>query len=187
MYVEQVNLKWWWAGQSSLTLDVTLSVAQWNRDLKTVGIWNLEIWNPETFEIQTFGRLDFKWFGFKWSGYSYAYSYSPNHSKTGPFEIRTFLSRFQMVFDKMAALCQDFRSRLSENRTKWQPFCQPLENRTPLEHRTDHSHSNFECVRYSSPTVYLRIAIVSHFIFHCIYVKTFQTDHWRPKSDPHHK
>ena len=26
-----------------------------------------------------------------------------------PFKIRTFLSRFQMVFDKMAAICPDFR------------------------------------------------------------------------------
>ena len=35
---------------------------------------------------------------FKWSGFSYQ-----------PFEIRTFLSGFQMVFDKMAAICPDFK------------------------------------------------------------------------------
>ena len=46
---------------------------------------------------------------FKWLGFSYGYSYSPNHLKTGPFEIQTFLSGFQMVFDKMAAICLDFK------------------------------------------------------------------------------
>ena len=44
---------------------------------------------------------------FKWSGLSYGYS--PNHLKTRPFKIRPFLSGFQMVFDKMAAICQDFK------------------------------------------------------------------------------
>ena len=39
---------------------------------------------------------------FKWSGFSYGYS--PNHSKTGPFKIRTF--------------CLDFKQFL----TKWSPF-----------------------------------------------------------------
>ena len=33
---------------------------------------------------------------FKWWGFSYGYS--PNHSKTEPFKIRMFLSRFQMFF-----------------------------------------------------------------------------------------
>ena len=70
----------------------------------TVGIWNLSIWNPETFEIPTFWRLDFKW-----SGFSYVQIYSPNHLKTGPFKIGTFLSRFQMVFDKMAAIWLYFK------------------------------------------------------------------------------
>ena len=36
------------------------------------------------------------------------YSYGPNHSKTGPFKIWTFLSRFQIVFAKLAAICLDF-------------------------------------------------------------------------------
>ena len=45
---------------------------------------------------------------FKWLGFSYGYSYSPNHLKTGPFQIRTFLSGFQMVFDLMAGICPDF-------------------------------------------------------------------------------
>ena len=39
-------------------------------------------------------------------GFNYVYSFSPNHLKTRPFEIWTFLSGFQMVF------------------TKWQPFVQ---------------------------------------------------------------
>ena len=38
---------------------------------------------------------------FKWSGFSYSYSQ--------PFENWIFLSRFQMVFDKMAAICSDFK------------------------------------------------------------------------------
>ena len=49
---------------------------------------------------------------FKWSGLSWwplSYGYSPNHLKTRPFKIRPFLSGFQMVFDKMAAICQDFK------------------------------------------------------------------------------
>ena len=44
---------------------------------------------------------------FKWSGFSYGYG--PNHLKTGPFEIQTFLFGFQMVVDKMAAICPDFK------------------------------------------------------------------------------
>ena len=35
--------------------------------------------------------------------------YSPNHSKTLSFEIWMFLSRFQMVFDEMAAIYLDFK------------------------------------------------------------------------------
>ena len=31
----------------------------------------------------------------------------PNHLKTRPFEIWTFLLGFQMVFDKMVAICLD--------------------------------------------------------------------------------
>ena len=45
----------------------------------------------------------------KWSGISYDCSYSPNPLKTGPFEIRTFLSGFQMILDKMAGICPDFK------------------------------------------------------------------------------
>ena len=64
-----------------------------------MGSWNPTIWKPKTLEIQTFWRLDFKW-----SGFSYGYTFSPNRSKTGTLKIHTFLSRFQIVFDKLAAI-----------------------------------------------------------------------------------
>ena len=75
----------------------------------TVGIWNWTIWNQETFEIWTFWSSDFKWSGFQMLGFNYGYSFSSNHSKTGPFKIRTFLSGFKMFFDKMAAICPNFK------------------------------------------------------------------------------
>ena len=37
------------------------------------------------------------------------YNCGPNHSKTGPYKIRKYLPRFQMVLDKMAAICLDFK------------------------------------------------------------------------------
>ena len=66
---------------------------------RTVGIWNPTIQNC------TFWRSDFKWLGF-----SYGYSYSPNHLKTRPFQIRTFLSKFQMFLtNKMETICLNFK------------------------------------------------------------------------------
>ena len=50
-----------------------------------------------------------KHLNFKWSGYNNGHSSSPNHLKTESYEIWMFLSRFQMVFDKMAAICPDFK------------------------------------------------------------------------------
>ena len=47
----------------------------------------------------------------KWSGFSYGDS--PNHLKTGPFKIWTFLSEFQMDFDKIAVTCPDFNGLTS--------------------------------------------------------------------------
>ena len=44
---------------------------------------------------------------FKWSGLSY--TFSPNHSKIGPFKFPKFCLDFKMVFDKMAAICPDFK------------------------------------------------------------------------------
>ena len=54
---------------------------------------------------------------FEWSGFSFGFGYSPNYSKTRPFEIQMFLSGFQMVSEKMAAVCPDFKwlgSRISD-------------------------------------------------------------------------
>ena len=64
-----------------------------------VGIWNATIWSPDFLKV-----------GFQIVRFLNGFSYSLNHSKTGPFEIKTFLSGFRMVFDKMAAICPDFRS-----------------------------------------------------------------------------
>ena len=50
--------------------------------------------------------------------YGYSFKFSPNHSEIGP--IQTFLSRFQLVFDKMV-LCPDFRSN-----SKSKPFATQL-------------------------------------------------------------
>ena len=33
----------------------------------------------------------------------------PNHLKTSPFKIGMLLSGFQMVFDKIAGICPDFK------------------------------------------------------------------------------
>ena len=33
----------------------------------------------------------------------------PNHLKTRPLKIWTFLDEFQMIFDQMAAICSNFR------------------------------------------------------------------------------
>ena len=72
--------------------------------------------------------------------YIYIYIYSPNLLKTRPFKILTFLSEFQMVFDKMVAFCPDFKSH-----SKYRPFeTQPI---------LDHSKSRQ--VRISDPTVCL--------------------------------
>ena len=77
----------------------TRSQLQWGfeicKHLKSANIWNLQ-----TFEIWTF------WISLS-SGCSY--SYGPNHSKTSPFKIQSFLSRLQMVFDKMTVICPDFK------------------------------------------------------------------------------
>ena len=52
----------------------------------------------------------------KWSSF-YSYSNGPHHLKTGPFKIWTFLSRFQMVFEKMVIIWPDLKSR-----SKSRPF-----------------------------------------------------------------
>ena len=60
-----------------------------------------------TFLIKTV--LTFWWSDFKWLGFHYGYSYSPDHSKSRPFNIWTLLSGFQMCFHKMAAICLYFK------------------------------------------------------------------------------
>ena len=85
-----------------------------------VGIWNTTIRNPETLEIQTFWMWDFKW-----SGFSCSYIYSPNYLKTGKFKIWTFLSGFQMVFDKMVVICLDFKWLGFQIPSKIQTICNP--------------------------------------------------------------
>ena len=42
-------------------------------------------------------------------GLDFGYSFSTNHLRTRPFEIQTFLSGFQKVFDKMVAISLDFK------------------------------------------------------------------------------
>ena len=69
----------------------------------TVGILNPTIWNPDFLKVRFDDPV------FKWLGFNYGYSYSTNHLKTRTFEIWTFLSRFQMVLDKMTAICPDFK------------------------------------------------------------------------------
>ena len=83
--------------------------------MKYSGIWNPTIGNLETFEIWTFWRSDFKRTDLN-------YGYSPNHSKTRPLKIWMFLSGFQMVYDKMAALCLDFKIQTICNPTSFGPF-----------------------------------------------------------------
>ena len=47
------------------------------------------------------------------------YSCRPKHSKTGPFEIWMLLSGFQMFFDKMVAICLNFKWLLTCQIFKW--------------------------------------------------------------------
>ena len=71
----------------------------WKCLLVTVGIWNSTIWNP-----------DFLTNGFQMvllsNGQVVAMAMA---MKTGPVKIEMFLSEFQMVFDKMAPICPDFK------------------------------------------------------------------------------
>ena len=62
---------------------------------------------------------------FKGSGFSYSYDCS--HSNTRLFKIQNFLPGFQMVFNKMATICPDF---------KWLGFqiADPIQNLDHLQH-----------------------------------------------------
>ena len=78
----------------------------WGSEIQPFEIWPFNIrkhFNSRLFE----GRIS-NGPVFKWSGFRYGYSVDPNHSKIGPFKVWTFLFGFQMVFEKMAAICLDF-------------------------------------------------------------------------------
>ena len=91
---------------------------------------------------------------FKWLGFSY--SYSPNHLKTRGFKIRTFLSRFQIVCDKMAPICLDFKwlgFHIFRCHSKSRPFAtQPL-----LDHLKSRLGwiSDTRILHYSNPVLVL--------------------------------
>ena len=66
-----------------------------------------------------------------WAPRAYVSQYfqRDNHAKTGPFKIQTLLSGFQLVFDKMAAICRDLNGWASslqipfEIQTTCNPTC----------------------------------------------------------------
>ena len=104
-----------WRVSEKAKFSVTSSMSAFLQSFDGESIW--------PFEIRTFRRSDFKWSDlngpvFNWSGFNYGYgfSYSPDHSKNGPFKIEMFVTRFQMVE------LPDFRSH-----SKSEPFgTQPL-------------------------------------------------------------
>ena len=55
-------------------------------------------------------------------------NWKPN-LKTKPFEIRTFLSRRQIVFGNMVLICPDFRSHSKSRTFAIQPLCDPSKSR----------------------------------------------------------
>ena len=70
-----------------------------------MGIWNLTIQNPKhpksvLFEDRISNSPVFKGLGS---------SLSPNHLKTKPFTIPTFIFKFKMISDKIAAICQNLK------------------------------------------------------------------------------
>ena len=81
---------------------------------------------------------------FKWSGFICGYSFSPNHLKTVLFKIWMFLSRFQMVFDKVPPICSDF---------KWLGFriSDPIRNLDHFATQPLFHHSKSRLVRISDP------------------------------------
>ena len=101
-----LNYKFWnWTGCTNI---VVIKAIQWGTENRTFE--NQKHLKSEIFEGQISNGPVLKWSGF-------SYGYSPNHLKTRPFEVQTFLSRFQMVFDTMAAICPDSKwlgSQISE-------------------------------------------------------------------------
>ena len=74
------------------------------------------------------------------------YSYSPNHLKTGPFKIWLFLTGFQMVFDKMAAICQEFYYSFWMDAMAWRLGWTPSVIDTLHQPLLDHSKSRLGCI-----------------------------------------
>ena len=72
------------------------------------------------------------------------FSYNPNNWKTEPFKIFMLLSGFQMVFNKMAAICPDF---------KWPGFkiSDPIQNPDHLQTNLFFDHFKYGRVRISDP------------------------------------
>ena len=100
------------------------------------------------------------------------YSYGPYHLKTGLFKIWTFLFRFQMVLDKMAAICLDF---------KWS---KPFPNWPLFEHsKSRHVQiSNIHCTQRNKPYVKLEFLSSTFFFFRvkiCVDYKS--EEKWLPK------
>ena len=118
--------------------------SQYSGDLKSDHLKSGNIWNLKS---RVFEGLNSNDLVFKWSGFSYGYS----HSKTGPFKIWMFLSRFQMVFDKMAPICLDFKCPFRAH-SKSRPFAtQPL-----------YDHSKSKLVQISDPLFTLKVTWVNH-------------------------
>ena len=70
--------------QLSSLVDLSFVSCNWQKVLQ---------WGSETFEFRTFWGSDVKW-----SGICHVHSFSPNHSKTRPFKIRTFFVQISNGF-----------------------------------------------------------------------------------------
>ena len=89
----------------------------------TVGIWNPGILNI-IFQMVPSSKVQ--------ASNTFSFSYGSNHSTTGPFQIRTFLPRFRMLFDKMAAICQDFKWLVPDFRSHSKSW--PFANQPHFDH-----------------------------------------------------
>ena len=74
-------------------------------ELNLVVQWG--IWNPTILNLETLKNLDFLISNFK--GLGSGYRNDPNHSKPRPLKFRALSSIFKMVFDRMVAICPDFK------------------------------------------------------------------------------
>ena len=121
-----------------------------------MGILNPTTQNSKTFQIQTEHSGDVKSNQSKYKHFKYrlfedcisngsdfkgsgkSSSFSRNHSKNKPFKIQTFLSRFLMVIDKMAANGSQFQIvgfQLSDFRSHLKSRSRPTKIWTCLDFR----------------------------------------------------